>query len=127
MCVIAKLEITVWHYPGKIYIYRERKIMRTVRLGCSLRSPIMCVCFSISQGLEECFDIATEPEIERCILDEKSRAEENSQCQTCSFSVINVVNISCVLIIPENEQPRSSDQDVVERRIEEFAAEELAG
>ena len=47
MRVIAKLEITVWHCPGKIYIYiyiereRERKIMRIVRLGCSLCSPII--------------------------------------------------------------------------------------
>ena len=79
------------------------------------------------QILEDCFDIATELEIERCILEEKNRTNDNSVCQTCSFSLINVVNVSCVVLIPESEQPRTSDVDEVERIIEEFAAKELTG
>ena len=58
-----------------------------------------------------------------CILDEKDRDDEI--CQECVFDDINRATISCVLIIPESEQPGVDDES--EAVIIEFAENNLPG
>ena len=60
-----------------------------------------------------------------CVLDEKNRrGQDRETCQTC---VTSLVNVSCVVIIPESEQPTVTDTTETETAIEEFASQELTG
>ena len=60
-----------------------------------------------------------------CILDEKDRDDEI--CQECVFDDINEATISCVLIIPQSEQPVDDESDKAEAIIIEYAEENLPG
>ena len=73
----------------------------------------------------ECTTLAAS-EIETCILDEKGR-RESDKCQICAFSAVTVLNISCVVLIPVNEQPTGTNKTDVQREIEEFASKTFPG
>ena len=57
-----------------------------------------------------------------CVLDEFRNRRET--CETCQLSIVNV---SCIAVIPENEEPMGITGDELERRIEEFASKRLEG
>jgi hypothetical protein len=76
-------------------------------------------------GLRECFDIGTAQEIEKCITERGT--EDPRKCQICSFSITNVVNISCVLLISSQDAPNSDSDAESMRVVEEFAAKNLQG
>lgn len=74
----------------------------------------------------DCDDLVTNDEAARCILPVKNSPDEK-RCEICEFRINTNVNVSCVGIIPVNDQPTSSDMDVVEREIEEFAGKLFDG
>ena len=64
-----------------------------------------------------------EEEAALCVLDEKRRSgDERETCQRCQMSIVNV---SCVVIIPESEQTTGDDE--ISSAIEEFATNKLSG
>ena len=80
------------------------------------------VCI-FSQEHPDCDTLVKEEEAALCILDEKRRSgDERETCQRCQMSIVNV---SCVVIIPESEQTTSADE--ISSTIEEFATAKLSG
>ena len=54
-----------------------------------------------------CSTLVNKNDAKVCILDEKMRTDTaRGTCQTC---ITSSVNISCVIIIPESEQPTTTD------------------
>jgi hypothetical protein len=73
----------------------------------------------------DCGSLVADDEAGVCVLDEKNRrGQDRETCQTC---VTSLVNVSCVVIIPESEQPTVTDTTETETAIEEFASQELTG
>ena len=64
-----------------------------------------------------------EEKAEMCVVDVKDiSGNESETCQMCQLSIVNV---SCIVIIPEGEQPTSNEE--IAGTIEEFASKELPG
>ena len=59
---------------------------------------------------------------EMCVLNEYRNSRET--CETCQLSIVNV---SCVIVIPESERPMVITGDEMEDAIEEFASKRLDG
>ena len=88
----------------------------------------MAVCLPMQITPLVCTTLVTDAEAEECILYEKDgEGRDSDECQICQLSFIAEVNVSCVVIIPENEQPTTDVEDDFEVIIEDFAGKILGG
>ena len=73
-----------------------------------------------------CTTLLTDAEAEECILYEKDgEGRDSEECQICQLN--SIAEVSCVVVIPENEQPTTDVEDDFEVMIEEFAGKILGG